>query len=128
MATIEKGAVYEAPGREGSVVELKARYENFIGGHWVAPVEGAFVLAGGGKDLRKLQRDVGLPQAACEQAFVPTVREQVPVHEPKKSNNQRRNSRSGGGGGNRSGPSGRSAGAGRSGRARTGGGSRSGQR
>ena len=42
MATMEKGAVYEAPGREGSVVELKARYENFIGGHWVAPMAGEY--------------------------------------------------------------------------------------
>ena len=42
MATMEKGAVYEAPGREGSVVELKARYENFIGGHWVAPTAGEY--------------------------------------------------------------------------------------
>ena len=42
MATIERGAVYEAPGREGSVVELKARYENFIGGHWVAPTAGEY--------------------------------------------------------------------------------------
>jgi aldehyde dehydrogenase len=42
MATIEKGAIFEAPGREGSPVELKARYENFIGGHWVAPVEGDY--------------------------------------------------------------------------------------
>ena len=42
MATIEKGAVFEAPGREGSPVELKARYENFIGGHWVAPVDGDY--------------------------------------------------------------------------------------
>jgi aldehyde dehydrogenase len=42
MATIETGAVYEAPGREGSVVELKARYENFIGGRWVAPTAGEY--------------------------------------------------------------------------------------
>jgi aldehyde dehydrogenase len=42
MATIERGAVYEAPGRAGSVVELKARYENFIGGHWVAPTAGEY--------------------------------------------------------------------------------------
>ena len=26
----------------GSLVELKARYENFIGGHWVAPVKGEY--------------------------------------------------------------------------------------
>ena len=42
MATIEKAAVYEAPGHSGSPVELKARYENFIGGHWVAPIEGRY--------------------------------------------------------------------------------------
>ncbi|HSB37987.1 MAG TPA: aldehyde dehydrogenase family protein [Gaiellaceae bacterium] len=42
MATIEKTAVYEAPGRTGSPVELKPRYENFIGGHWVAPIEGRY--------------------------------------------------------------------------------------
>ena len=38
MATIEKQSVYAAPGDARSIVELKSRYENFIGGHWVAPV------------------------------------------------------------------------------------------
>jgi aldehyde dehydrogenase len=42
MATVEKHATYEAPGMPGSPVELKARYENFIGGSWVAPVEGEY--------------------------------------------------------------------------------------
>jgi aldehyde dehydrogenase len=42
MATIEKTAAYEAPGLTGSPVELKPRYENFIGGHWVAPIEGHY--------------------------------------------------------------------------------------
>jgi aldehyde dehydrogenase len=42
MATIEKTAAYEAPGRPGSPVELKPRYENFIGGHWIAPIEGQY--------------------------------------------------------------------------------------
>lgn len=32
--------IYEQPGNEGSVVTFKSRYENFIGGKWVAPVEG----------------------------------------------------------------------------------------
>jgi aldehyde dehydrogenase len=36
------GHVYEAPGRAGSVVSLKARYDNFIGGHWVPPVSGEY--------------------------------------------------------------------------------------
>jgi aldehyde dehydrogenase len=31
MATIEKPATYEPPGRPGSLVEVKDRYENFIG-------------------------------------------------------------------------------------------------
>jgi aldehyde dehydrogenase len=42
MATIEQVRTYAAPGSEDSPVELKARYENFIGGRWVAPVEGAY--------------------------------------------------------------------------------------
>jgi aldehyde dehydrogenase len=42
MATIEKPAVFEAPGHAGSPVELKERYENFIGGHWVEPTNGAY--------------------------------------------------------------------------------------
>jgi len=43
MATIEKVATYEAPGRPGSPVELKPRYDNFVGGHWVPPVHGEYV-------------------------------------------------------------------------------------
>jgi len=42
MATIEKGAIFEAPGHPDSPVELKERYENFIGGHWVPPVKGRY--------------------------------------------------------------------------------------
>jgi aldehyde dehydrogenase len=39
MATIEKVATYAPPGHVESPVELKSRYDNFIGGHWVAPVK-----------------------------------------------------------------------------------------
>ena len=42
MATIEKAVLFAAPGSADSPVELKPRYENFIGGHWVAPVEGEY--------------------------------------------------------------------------------------
>jgi hypothetical protein len=42
MATIEKSAVFEAPGRVGSPVELASRYENFIGGQWVPPIGGEY--------------------------------------------------------------------------------------
>ncbi len=42
MAIIEKAVTYEAPGREGSAVALKSRYENFIGGQWVSPLKGEY--------------------------------------------------------------------------------------
>jgi len=42
MATIERVATYAAPGETDSPVELKSRYDNFIGGRWVAPVEGEY--------------------------------------------------------------------------------------
>ena len=42
MATIEKVATFSPPGQSDSPVELKSRYENFIGGHWVAPVKGEY--------------------------------------------------------------------------------------
>jgi aldehyde dehydrogenase len=34
--------VYAQPGSEGSIVDFARRYENFIGGDWVAPVEGRY--------------------------------------------------------------------------------------
>ncbi|WP_300344303.1 aldehyde dehydrogenase [Nesterenkonia sp.] len=34
--------VYAQPGTEGSVVSYKSRYDNFIGGQWVAPVKGQY--------------------------------------------------------------------------------------
>jgi aldehyde dehydrogenase len=43
VATIEKAAAFPAPGEPDSPVDLKPRYENFIGGHWVAPVRGEYV-------------------------------------------------------------------------------------
>jgi aldehyde dehydrogenase len=42
MTTIEKVATYAAPGQYDSLVELKSRYGNFIGGHWVPPVHGDY--------------------------------------------------------------------------------------
>ena len=37
------GKVYEKPGKSGSVVSVKPRYDNFIGGKWVAPVKGGYM-------------------------------------------------------------------------------------
>ncbi|UGT61472.1 aldehyde dehydrogenase [Nocardia asteroides] len=34
--------IYAKPGAEGSVVEYARRYDNFIGGDWVAPAEGRY--------------------------------------------------------------------------------------
>lgn len=34
--------VYAQPGTEGSVVSYDQRYDNFIGGEWVAPVKGRY--------------------------------------------------------------------------------------
>jgi len=34
--------IYAKPGTEGAVVSFDARYENFIGGKWVAPVKGEY--------------------------------------------------------------------------------------
>jgi aldehyde dehydrogenase len=42
MATVEQPTTFAAPGEAGSPVTLKARYENFIGGHWIAPIDGQY--------------------------------------------------------------------------------------
>jgi len=34
--------IYAQPGQDGSVVSFKERYENYIGGKWVAPVKGVY--------------------------------------------------------------------------------------
>ena len=34
--------IYAQPGKDGSVVSFKTRYENYIGGEWVAPVKGQY--------------------------------------------------------------------------------------
>jgi aldehyde dehydrogenase len=34
--------VYAQPGQDGSKVSFKPRYENWIGGEWVAPIKGQY--------------------------------------------------------------------------------------
>jgi len=41
MATVES-TTYEAPGESGSPVPLEQRYDNFIGGKWIAPTTGEY--------------------------------------------------------------------------------------
>jgi len=43
VTTAMGAKVYQAPGQAGSPVEVKARYGNFIGGHWVPPVHGEYM-------------------------------------------------------------------------------------
>ena len=42
MATAEKTTTFDVPGASGSPVEVKARYDNFIGGQWVPPTTGEY--------------------------------------------------------------------------------------
>ncbi len=42
MATMEKKKAFAVPGEADSPVGLRDRYDNFIGGEWVAPVEGGY--------------------------------------------------------------------------------------
>ena len=35
--------VFLAPGQAGSLVEVKPRYDNFIGGRWVPPTNGQYM-------------------------------------------------------------------------------------
>ena len=44
MPVLEKEFTYAPPGAAGSPVPLKERYDNFIGGRWVAPVKGQYVV------------------------------------------------------------------------------------
>src|ERR1700746_3420167 len=37
MAVEQEHTTYAAPGEPGSPVELQDRYDNYVGGHWVAP-------------------------------------------------------------------------------------------
>ncbi|HTW41933.1 MAG TPA: aldehyde dehydrogenase family protein [Solirubrobacteraceae bacterium] len=42
MATVEQSSTFQAPGHPHSPVQVAERYDNFIGGHWVAPVSGEY--------------------------------------------------------------------------------------
>jgi aldehyde dehydrogenase len=44
MAVLDKEFTYAPPGFAGSPVPLKERYDNFIGGHWVAPAKGQYMV------------------------------------------------------------------------------------
>ena len=60
MATIERAALYAAPGQSESPVELKKRYDNFIGGFWVAPIGGKYTENVTPGDRRGVHRGAAL--------------------------------------------------------------------
>jgi aldehyde dehydrogenase len=35
-------SVFAAPGADGSAIEVKSRYQHYIGGEWVDPVKGGY--------------------------------------------------------------------------------------
>jgi aldehyde dehydrogenase len=38
------GKIYVPPGQPGSIVQVKVRYDNFLGGRWVPPVKGEYMV------------------------------------------------------------------------------------
>jgi len=78
MSAVERAAIFAAPGHTGSRVDLKPRYENFIGGHWVPPVRGEYgenVTPATGEPFTEVPRsspeDVELALDAAHVAKVP---------------------------------------------------------
>jgi aldehyde dehydrogenase len=68
--------VYARPGSTGSIVPLKTRYENFIGGDWRAPIKGNYAVdlapATGlpiAEFARSTVEDIDLAVAAAKSAF-----------------------------------------------------------
>ncbi|WP_295891626.1 aldehyde dehydrogenase family protein [uncultured Vibrio sp.] len=67
--------IYAQPGSEGSVVSFKPKYDNYIGGEWVAPVEGQYFDNGSPvtgenfcKVARSTQADIDLALDAAHSA------------------------------------------------------------
>ncbi|WP_316368444.1 acetaldehyde dehydrogenase ExaC [Candidatus Thiodiazotropha sp. CDECU1] len=55
--------IYVEPNQPGSKIEFKSRYENYIGGEWVAPVEGRYfenISPVNGKSFCKIPRSSAL--------------------------------------------------------------------
>ena len=59
MTVLDKEFTYAPPGVAGSPVPLKERYDNFIGGRWVAPTKGEYsvdVTPATGKSITEVPR------------------------------------------------------------------------
>ena len=59
---LEREFTYAPPGASGSPVPLKERYDNFIGGRWIAPVKGGYqvdLTPATGKPFTEVPRSTG---------------------------------------------------------------------
>ncbi len=70
------GTIYTRPGEHGSLVPLKTRYDNFIGGEWVKPTKGGYsedLAPATGKAFAEFasstEDDIDLAVAAAKAAF-----------------------------------------------------------
>ena len=62
MTVLEKEFTYAPPGASGSPVPLRERYDNFIGGRWVAPVKGGYsvdLTPATGRPITEVPRSTG---------------------------------------------------------------------
>ncbi len=62
MSVLDKEFTYAPPGASGSPVPLKERYDNFIGGRWVAPVKGGYqvdLTPATGQPITEVPRSTG---------------------------------------------------------------------
>ena len=76
MTVAQRETTYAPPGASGSLVPLKERYDNFIGGRWVAPVKGQYTVdrsPATGESFTEVPRstseDVELALDAAHEAF-----------------------------------------------------------
>ena len=66
--------IYKNPNDAGSVVSFKSRYENYIGGEWIAPTKGTYHYTGPARH----------PTSSCLKtgAFFPDPRHSIKVARP----------------------------------------------
>ncbi len=69
--------IYANPNQSGAVIDFKTQYQNFIGGEWIAPVEGRYldnISPINGQVFCQVPRssaaDIDLAVAASQRAFV----------------------------------------------------------
>jgi aldehyde dehydrogenase len=62
MAVVDREFTYASPGLAGSTIPVKERYDNFIGGRWVAPKKGRYMVdltPATGRPITEVPRSTG---------------------------------------------------------------------